>query len=49
MKIKEDIETEKNQEEQNLDDNMKLIKNLRLQRIVDINMVRICFAEHKGN
>ena len=28
MKIKEDIETEKNQEEQNLDDNMKLIKNL---------------------
>lgn len=41
MKIKEDIETEKNQEEQNLDDNMKLIKNLRLQRIVDINMVRI--------
>lgn len=41
MKIKENTETEKNQEEQNLDDNMKLIKNLRLQRIVDINMVRI--------
>ena len=42
MKIKEKEDTTAEiREEQNLDDNMKLIKNLRLQRIVDINMVRI--------
>lgn len=34
-------EKNKTQEETNLDDNMKLLKNLRLQHIVDINMIRI--------
>lgn len=43
IKEKEDV-TEEIQEEQNIDDNMRLIKNLRLQRIVDINMVRIFIA-----
>ena len=34
-------ETEKNSENNLIDDNMKLIKNFRFQHIVDINMMRI--------
>lgn len=41
-KIKE-LESE-NLEERNLDDNMKLLKNIRTQHIIDINMVRIFLA-----
>ncbi len=42
MAIKE-LETQ-SQEERNIDENMKLIKNLRLQKLVDVNMVRIFIA-----
>lgn len=41
MAIKELTVIDKSEEEQNLDDNMKLLKNLRLQHIVDINMLRV--------
>ena len=34
-------ESEKNSENNLIDDNMKLIKNFRFQHIVDINMMRI--------
>ncbi len=32
---------EQNEEERNLDDNMKLLRNIRSQHIIDINMMRI--------
>ncbi len=41
MAIKEITVIDKSEEERNLDDNMKLLKNLRSQHIVDINMLRI--------
>lgn len=41
MAIKELTVIDKSEEEKNLDDNMKLLKNLRSQHIVDINMLRI--------
>lgn len=41
MALKEMIDAPTTQEERNLDDNMKLLKSLRMQHIVDINMVRI--------
>lgn len=44
MKLKKNIDTVKNEEERNIDDSMKLLRNLRSQHIVDINMVRIVLA-----
>lgn len=44
MAIKEITVIDQSAEENNIDDNMKLLKNLRLQNIVDINMVRIVFV-----
>lgn len=44
MKIKELIVIDKSEEDQNLDNNMKLLKSLRLHHIVDINMSRIFIA-----
>ncbi len=41
MALKEEKNPAKNEEERNIDDNMKLLKNLRTQHIVDINMVRV--------
>ena len=41
MAIKEITVMDQSEEERKLDDNMKLLKNLRTQNIVDINMVRI--------
>ncbi len=41
MAIREITVMDKSEEERNLDDNMKLLKNLRTQHIVDINMLRI--------
>ena len=41
MAIREITVIDKSEEERNLDDNMKLLKNLRTQHIVDINMLRI--------
>lgn len=41
MAIKELTVIDKSEEEKNLDDNMKLLKNLRSQHIIDINMLRI--------
>lgn len=41
MAVKEITVIDKSEEEQNLDENMKLLKNLRAQHIVDINMTRI--------
>lgn len=44
MKLKKNTVVAKNEEERNLDDSMKLLRNLRMQHIVDINMVRIVLA-----
>ena len=41
MAVKKVDDAVKNEEENKLDDNMKLLKNLRTQHIVDINMVRV--------
>ena len=41
MAIKELTVIDKSEEEKNLDDNMKLLKNLRSQHIIDISMLRI--------
>lgn len=41
MALKEIDEAAKNEEDRKLDDNMKLLKNLRAQHIVDINMTRV--------
>ncbi len=41
MQLKEKCVTIKSEEEQNLDDNMKILRSFRSQHIVDINMVRI--------
>lgn len=41
MAIKEITVIDRDEEERNLDDNMKLLKSLRSQHIIDINMVRI--------
>ena len=41
MQLKEKRVTIKSEEEQNLDDNMKILRSFRSQHIVDINMVRI--------
>ena len=39
---KDDIK--KSEEERKLDDNMKILRNLRRQHIVDINMVRVVIS-----
>lgn len=41
MAIKEITVIDQSEEERNLEDNMKLLRNLRLQHIVDINMARV--------
>lgn len=41
MSVKEITVIDQSEEERKLDDNMKLLKNLRTQNIVDINMVRV--------
>ncbi len=41
MAIKELTVIDNSEEEKNLDENMKLLKNLRSQHIIDINMLRI--------
>ncbi|MBQ8740667.1 MAG: hypothetical protein IJY79_03855 [Clostridia bacterium] len=41
MSVKEITVIDQSDEERKLDDNMKLLKNLRTQNIVDINMVRV--------
>ncbi len=41
MALKEITVIDQSEEERNLDDNMKLLKNIRSQHIVDINMMRI--------
>ena len=41
MQLKDKYIAIKSEEEQNLDDNMKLLKSFRSQHIVDINMVRV--------
>ena len=43
MKQKDVIENQ-NEEEKNIDQNMKVLRNLRFQHIVDINMVRVFIA-----
>ncbi len=43
MQIRDKYVAIKSEEEKNLDDNMKLLKNFRAQHIVDINMVRVVF------
>ncbi|MDO4608984.1 MAG: DHHW family protein [Clostridia bacterium] len=41
MQVEEFEVVDISEEEQNLDDNMKLLKNFRSQHIIDINMVRV--------
>ena len=41
MVFKELTVIDQSEEESNLDSNMKVVRNLRLQHIVDINMVRV--------
>ncbi len=41
MANKENIKVNKSDEERKIEENMKLLRNLRMQHIVDINMVRI--------
>lgn len=41
MAIEEILSEDKTEEEKSLDDNMKILKNLRTQHIVDINMMRV--------
>ncbi len=41
MSLKQIAVIDQSEEERNLDDNMKLLKNIRSQHIVDINMMRI--------
>lgn len=41
MKIRELTVIDKSDDERNLDDNMKLLRNFRSQHIIDINMMRI--------
>ncbi len=41
MAIKETTLIKQSEEERNLDDNMRLLKNIRSQHIIDINMMRI--------
>ena len=44
MAVKEIKVVDKTNEERQLDENVKLLKNLRFQHIVDINMIRIFIA-----
>ncbi len=44
MAVKEKDIASKTEEEKSLDENMKLLKNLRLQKIVDVNMIRVFIA-----
>ena len=42
--IKEINVVDESEEDEQLDSNMKLLRNLRFQHIVDINMVRVFFV-----
>lgn len=44
MAVKEVETAKKHDDERKLDDNLKLLKNLRFQHIIDINMVRVFIA-----